>query len=72
MARVAITAPPPMTAISQIGSATFSPMYDLLSPLSVFDCWDGEGVVLGSSVTVMTVKGFRVVSVDGLVLFGVI
>ena len=73
MARVAITAPPAMTAMSQIGRATFSLTCDFLSPLSMIGGWEGDGVVLGSTVVETTsVEGFCVVLLYGLVLFGVI
>jgi len=50
--RVAITAPPATTAISQMGSLVFLPTsWDSFFPLSMIE---GSGVVLGSVGTVMT------------------
>lgn len=50
--RVAITAPPVTTAISQMGSLVFLPtLWDSFFPLSMIE---GSGVVLGSVGTVMT------------------
>ena len=69
MARVAITAPPAMTAISQMGSATFSPPYASSLPLSTTDGL--VGVVMGSTgIVTVSLNGLCLVSLDCPVLLG--
>ena len=69
MARVAITAPPAMTAISQMGSATFLPTYASLLLLSTTDGL--VGVVMGPiGIVTISLKGLCVVSLDCPVLLG--
>ena len=70
MARVAITAPPAITAISQMGRAIFFPTScDSLSPLLMMDGF--VGVVMGSTVTLtLSVLGAPVVLLDDPVLLG--